>query len=293
MNKDFFSEFQHKAKKIEETPTQEAWLRLQSKLDSHLLVKKNRRRDLFNMNIYWIAASVIGILCISTLAITFIGKNNTQPLANLIKETPQDTKLTESNEVNIPQIQSSPVEKSNLKQKIDIKHKTNNIITKNNENPIPKIEPKEEIAEVDLTQKNDNQLLDEVAKPKPIQNNDQKIKEYADYVQSSPKKSDQIRSDAKVSRMVVQKSNQSTKGFTGDWVDQNGNLYQIINNSGSYSLQINEKILYNTPDCSEGILLFRDQLKSYQFKLIDKNQMELKIFDTTANNFVKIILRKN
>lgn len=293
MNKDFFSEFQHKAKKIEETPTQEAWLKLQTKLDAHITVKKNRRRDLFNMNIYWIAASVIGILCISTLAITFIGKNNTQPLANLIKEAPHESKFSEPVEkINFPQ-QSIPTETTNQIQNVDEKKKTKNNITKNRENQISKIETKEEITEVDLTQKNDNQLLDEVAKPKPIQNNDQKLKEYADYVQSSPKKSDQIRSDAKVSRMVVQKSNQSTMGFTGDWVDQNGNLYQIINNSGSYSLQINEQILYNTPDCSEGILLFRDQLKSYQFKLIDKNQMELKIFDTTANNFVKIILRKN
>ena len=151
MNKDFFSEFQHKAKKIEETPTQEAWLKLQTKLDAHITVKKNRRRDLFNMNIYWIAASVIGILCISTLAITFIGKNNTQHLANLIKEAPHESKFSEPVEkINFPQ-QSIPTETTNLNKNLEIKHKTNNIITKNNENLIPMIEPKEEIVEVDLT----------------------------------------------------------------------------------------------------------------------------------------------
>jgi len=293
MKKEFFSDFQNKAKKIEETPTQDAWLRLQTKLDAHITVKKNRRRDLFNMNIYWIAASVIGILCISTLAITYIGKNNTQPLANLTKEAPYGSKFSEPVEkINLPQ-QSIPTEAINQIQKVDEKKKTKNNITKNRENQISKIETKEEIVAVDLAQNNDNQLLDEVAKPKPIQNNEQKIKVYADEVQSSPNKSDQIRSEAKLSSMVVQKSNQITKGFTGDWVDQYEMHYQIINNNGNYSLQFNKRNFYNTPDCSEGMLLFRDQLKSYQFKLIDKNQMELKIFDPSSNKFEKIILRKN
>jgi hypothetical protein len=55
-------------------------------------------------------------------------------------------------------------------------------------------------------------------------------------------------------------------------------LYQIIQ-KGGYKLKINEALIHQTNDCNEGVLLFKNNNETYQFRNLPNGLMELKIFE--------------
>ena len=308
MKKDIFSEFQYKAKKLEEHPSEEAWLRLQNKLDNHHFVKKNKRRAIFNMNIYWIAASVIGILCVSTLAITLINNSKNKELASLTKtETINTISSTQTEKI---ELQKSPVEnqetakvESSKEEKLPQK-KAKTIAAVSNSKTLTANSADVTTSVKDEIKSSNNNSDEIVAAPAaPAASTNSSLSELKPILEKVGDMN-QKQKTAKNTNFSVKKTaskdfdnnlNSSFIAndlFVGNWFAENNDLYQIIQ-KGGYKLKINEALISQTNDCSEGVLLFKNNNKTYQFRNLSNGLMELKIFDSSVNNIEKVVLRKN
>lgn len=83
MKKDVFEPFSKKGNMLETTPSEQAWSRLEQKLDRHIEIRRKKRREIFNLNVYWIAAAVIGLLAITSISVFIVKNQQDHTLANL------------------------------------------------------------------------------------------------------------------------------------------------------------------------------------------------------------------
>ena len=83
MKKDVFEPFSQKGNSLEATPSEQAWNRLEQKLDRHVEVRRKKRREIFNLNVYWIAATVIGLLAITSISVFIVKNQQDHTIANL------------------------------------------------------------------------------------------------------------------------------------------------------------------------------------------------------------------
>ncbi len=126
MKKDFFEPIHQVGNQVEATPSDQAWSRLEKKLDRDQEVRRKKRREIFNLNIYWIAATIIGILAITSISVFIIKNKQDHTLASLpnvrseikevaaeITESSSSTKadLQPTSSTNVEAVKSSDTER--------------------------------------------------------------------------------------------------------------------------------------------------------------------------------------
>ncbi len=82
MEQDFLKNIKEKGNQLNVQPQVCQWKKLEGRLDSWQHSQRPKRRGFFQLNIFWLAASVVGILLIASFAV-FVYPKKEKPLAML------------------------------------------------------------------------------------------------------------------------------------------------------------------------------------------------------------------
>jgi len=97
MEQDFLKHIKDKSNQLNIPTGAGQWKKLENRLDSWQHSQRPKRRGFFHLNIFWLAAAVVGILMIASFAV-FVYPKQEKPLAFL--SATQDTKTQFWKKVN-------------------------------------------------------------------------------------------------------------------------------------------------------------------------------------------------